>query len=112
MRLSLRAVLPERGIDVAFEVAPGETVALLGPNGAGKSTVVSLIAGLLHPRAGRAELGGTTLFDVGTGTWLPPHRRGTALLAQEALLFPHLSAEENVAFGRSEERRVGKECPV
>lgn len=99
MRLDLRAVLPERGIDVAFEVAPGETVALLGPNGAGKSTVVSLIAGLLHPQAGRAELGGTTLFDVEQGKRLPPHLRGTALLAQEALLFPHLSAEENVAFG-------------
>ncbi|MBD8043825.1 ABC transporter ATP-binding protein [Arthrobacter sp. Sa2BUA2] len=99
MRLDLRAVLPERGLDVTLEIAAGETVALLGPNGAGKSTVVSLIAGLLQPGAGRAELGGRVLFDVDEGVLLPPHRRGTALLAQEPLLFPHLSAEENVAFG-------------
>ncbi|UPO78143.1 ABC transporter ATP-binding protein [Arthrobacter sp. Helios] len=99
MRLDLRAVVAERGIDVTLEIAAGETVALLGPNGAGKSTVVSLIAGLLQPEAGRAELGGKLLFDVGAGVRVPPHRRGTALLAQEALLFPHLTAEENVAFG-------------
>ncbi|MBD7993994.1 ABC transporter ATP-binding protein [Arthrobacter sp. Sa2CUA1] len=99
MRLDLQAVLPERGIDVSLEIAAGETVALLGPNGAGKSTVVSLIAGLLQPAAGRAKLGSNVLFDVDRRVWLPPHRRGTALLAQEALLFPHLSAEENVAFG-------------
>ena len=101
MSLQLRAVLPERGIDVDIRLEDGETVALLGPNGAGKSTLVSLIAGLLHPRNGRAELDGRVLFEVsgGRGTWLPAHRRGTALLAQEPLLFPHLSALDNVAFG-------------
>lgn len=101
MGLRIEAVLPERGIDVRFDVGDGETVALLGPNGAGKSTVVSLLAGLVHADDGRAELNGTTLFHraKGKGMSLPAYRRGTSLLAQEALLFPHLSAEENVAFG-------------
>ena len=101
MGLRIEAELPERGIDVGFEVAGGETVALLGPNGAGKSSVVSLVAGLVHPHSGYAELDGTTLFRFkdGRGEFLPAYRRGTALLAQEALLFPHLSAEDNVAFG-------------
>jgi len=99
--LRIQAELPERGIDVAFEIGDGETVALLGPNGAGKSTVVSVLAGLVHARNGYAELDGTTLFRLsdGKGESLPAYRRGTALLAQEALLFPHLSAEDNVAFG-------------
>ncbi|MBF4995032.1 ABC transporter ATP-binding protein [Arthrobacter gandavensis] len=101
MALRMRAELPGRRIDVAFDIGDGETVALLGPNGAGKSTVVSLLAGLIDAERGRAELNGTTLFSLsnGRGVSLPAYRRGTSLLAQEALLFPHLSAEENVAFG-------------
>ena len=109
--LSCHAVLGQRGLDVAFEVAAGETVALLGSNGAGKSTVVQVLAGLVHPDSGYATLDGRVLFDVGDPagrdpaaagsrrTWLPPHARGTALLAQEPLLFPHLSVRDNVAFG-------------
>lgn len=101
MALRIQAELPERGINVAFDIGDGETVALLGPNGAGKSTVVSLLAGLVQPENGRAELNGTVLFSLSNrkGVSLPAYRRGTSLLAQEALLFPHLSAEENVAFG-------------
>jgi len=88
-----------RGIEVALQVAAGEVLALLGPNGAGKSTVLSLVAGLLAPETGRITLGPDTLVDTATGAWVAPHRRGVALLAQEALLFPHLSATDNVAFG-------------
>ena len=101
MVLRIQAELPERGVDVAFDIGDGETVAVLGPNGAGKSTVVSLLAGLVQAEDGRAELNGTTLFNLsnGKGLSLPAYRRGTSLLAQEALLFPHLNAEENVAFG-------------
>jgi molybdate transport system ATP-binding protein len=98
---TFEAAVAERGFDVALTVGPRETVAVMGPNGAGKSTLLSVIAGLLRPDSGRAELSGKTLFDLTPGrrTWTPPHHRGTALLAQEALLFPHLSALENVAFG-------------
>ncbi len=66
---------------------------MLGPNGAGKSTMLGLIAGLLRADSGRATLDGAELFG------LPTFRRGVSLLAQEALLFPHLSVLENVAFG-------------
>jgi molybdate transport system ATP-binding protein len=96
--LVVHAVLAQRGLDVRVEVAEGETVALLGSNGAGKSTVLQIIAGLLRPDRGRATLAGRVLFDT-DGTWLPPHTRGTALLAQEPLLFPHLTVRDNVAFG-------------
>jgi molybdate transport system ATP-binding protein len=88
----------DRGVALDLSVAPGEVLAVLGPNGAGKSTLLGLLAGLLRPSAGRVVLDGEVLADD-RGTFVPPHRRGVGLLAQEALLFPHLSVEANVAFG-------------
>lgn len=95
----MHVALGSRGLDAALDVRDGETVALLGPNGAGKSTLFSLAAGLLRADAGRAVLNGRVLFDAQTRAWVPPHARGVALLAQEPLLFPHLSVLDNVAFG-------------
>ena len=99
MTFSFSAAVAERGFEVALSVAPGETVAILGPNGAGKSTLLGVTAGLLRADSGRAVLDDTVLFDSVGGSFTPPHRRGVSLLAQEPLLFPHLSALENVAFG-------------
>jgi molybdate transport system ATP-binding protein len=125
---TLRARVAARSLDISLTVAEGETIAILGPNGAGKSTTLDLIAGLLRADDGEAGWTGpadsaashsetlltdtahtdtvhsetlhnnTVLFDSQRGVWLPPHRRGVALLAQEPLLFPHLSVLENVAF--------------
>ncbi|MGN6427910.1 MAG: sulfate/molybdate ABC transporter ATP-binding protein [Leifsonia sp.] len=104
MRLRMAAASAVRGVDVDLRLEAGETLALLGPNGAGKSSVLAMLAGLLRPDSGTATLGDDVLFDVpGAGAgratrWLPPHRRGIALLAQDALLFPHLSVRANVEF--------------
>ncbi|SMQ72637.1 molybdate transport system ATP-binding protein [Plantibacter sp. VKM Ac-1784] len=100
--LEFRATLRERDWELAVDLAAGETVAVLGPNGAGKSTLLAVLAGLLRPDTGRATLAGRELFAVGGSgrdQWLPPHRRGISLLAQEALLFPHRSVLDNVAYG-------------
>ncbi|WP_206518084.1 ATP-binding cassette domain-containing protein [Rhodococcus sp. X156] len=97
--LAVRAQVAARGVELELEVGAGEVVAVLGPNGAGKSTLLSVVAGLLHPDEGRVSLDGRVLLDTGTGTRVPPHRRGVALLAQDPLLFPHLSVADNVAFG-------------
>ncbi|WP_432398456.1 sulfate/molybdate ABC transporter ATP-binding protein [Pseudarthrobacter sp. L19] len=101
MTFTLDAVVADRGLDVSLNLGAAETVAILGPNGAGKSTLLSVIAGLIRPDSGTAALDGRALFHLGGGrtVWTQPHRRGTALLAQEALLFPHLTALDNVAFG-------------
>lgn len=101
MTFTVKATVHARSFDVELSVAAGETVAVMGPNGAGKSTLLDVIAGLLKPDSGRAVLAGRTVFrlDGGTRHWEPPHRRGTVLLAQEPLLFPHLSVLENAAFG-------------
>jgi len=100
--LTLAATLPAREFDVALDVAEGRTLALLGPNGAGKSTALGLVAGTLRPHHGEIVLDGRTLVRADGGrtrTWVPPHARRVALLAQEPLLFPHLSVRQNVAFG-------------
>ena len=91
--------LDQRGLDVALQVSPGEVLAVLGANGAGKSTLLSLIAGLVRPDAGRITLDGDVLVDTDRHVWTSPHRRGVVLLAQQALLFPHLTAAANVEFG-------------
>ena len=111
MTLTFAASLAERHFDLELQMQPGETVAVLGPNGAGKSTLLNILAGLLRPDAGRAELDGRVLFEVGPGKgrWTPPQVRGISMLAQDADLFPHLSALENVAFGpRSKGARKAK----
>lgn len=97
MSLSADIRVTDRDLEVAFEVAPGETLAVLGPNGAGKSTTLAVLAGLLRPDRGEVVLDGEVLN--GPGRWVAPHARRTALLAQEPLLFPHLSVLDNVAFG-------------
>ncbi|HEX8508416.1 MAG TPA: ATP-binding cassette domain-containing protein [Propionibacteriaceae bacterium] len=101
MTLSMRASVADRGLDVELDLGSRERVAILGPNGAGKSTTLSVLAGLLRPDRGRAELDGRVLFDLDgqRRSWLPPHARGIVLMAQDPLLFPHLSVLENVAFG-------------
>jgi len=86
-------------LELSFEVADGELLAVLGPNGAGKTTLLRALAGLLPLQRGRVVLDGTVYEDVETGLRLAPERRACGVVFQDYLLFPHLSALENVAFG-------------
>ncbi len=89
----------------AFEVRarlaarPGEVVAVLGPNGAGKSTVLRALAGLVPLTGGHVRVDGATWADGATGVLVPPEGRSLGMVFQDYLLFPHLTALENVAFG-------------
>jgi molybdate transport system ATP-binding protein len=78
--------------EVELEVPSASTLALLGPNGAGKSTVVEALAGTLAVSSGAIWLDGRPLQDSS------PHERPVGVVFQEPLLFPHLSAMDNVAF--------------
>ncbi|SFX54502.1 ABC transporter ATP-binding protein [Streptomyces atratus] len=80
-------------LDVALTVAPGEVVALLGPNGAGKTTALRALAGLTPLTGGHLRLDGATLERT------PPESRPVGVVFQDYLLFPHLTALDNVAFG-------------
>ncbi len=86
-------------LDVELEAAPGEIVAVLGPNGAGKTTLLRALAGLVSLDRGRVVLDEVVLNDVAQEIHLPPERRPIGVVFQDYLLFPHLSALENVAFG-------------
>jgi ABC-type sulfate/molybdate transport systems ATPase subunit len=83
---------------VSFELAPGEILAVLGPNGSGKSTLLRLLAGLAPPHDGRVAWGEVALSTKGR-VLVAPGERGVGLLMQQAVLFPHLRVDENVALG-------------
>lgn len=86
-------------LDARIEVPPGVVVGVLGPNGAGKSTVLAALAGLVPLDAGRIVLAGSVLDAPDDGVLVPPQRRRVGVVFQDLLLFRHLSALDNVAFG-------------
>jgi molybdate transport system ATP-binding protein len=98
LSVDVMAARGEFEVRATFEAAAGETVALLGPNGSGKSTLVSSIAGLLPPVEGTIALDGVVLDDAAGGAYVPPEQRPIGVVFQDLLLFPHLSAADNVAF--------------
>jgi len=85
-------------LDLPLEVAEGEVVALLGPNGAGKSTALRALAGLLALTDGHIRLG-DHVWDAPPSVFVPAERRRAGVVFQDYLLFAHLSALDNVAFG-------------
>jgi molybdate transport system ATP-binding protein len=90
-------------LDVELDVHPGEVVAILGPNGAGKSTVLRALAGLVPIDRGRITIaapgGDLVVDDPAAEVFVPPEDRPVGVVFQDYLLFAHLSALENVAFG-------------
>jgi molybdate transport system ATP-binding protein len=85
-------------LQIAEEFSPGFTV-LFGPSGAGKSTLLDCIAGLVQPDDGRIHLNEEIFFDADKRISLPPRKRGIGYVFQSLALFPHLTVEENVAYG-------------
>ncbi|WP_308011954.1 ABC transporter ATP-binding protein [Actinacidiphila acidipaludis] len=86
-------------LDIGLRVAPGEVLALLGPNGAGKTTALRALAGLTPLTGGGLRLDGVPLEEPGRRWRVAPEHRPVGVIFQDYLLFPHLSALDNVAFG-------------
>jgi spermidine/putrescine transport system ATP-binding protein len=83
---------------LSLDVGEGEFFTLLGPSGCGKTTTLRVVAGFEEPT------GGTVLIDGSDVVDLPPHKRPTNTVFQSYALFPHLTVEENIAFGLKRKR--------
>jgi molybdate transport system ATP-binding protein len=99
--LDAHVVVERRGwrLDAKLHVPGGSVLALLGPNGAGKSTALGVIAGLLPSSAGHVRVGEQTWEDHASGVRLATELRSIGVVFQDYLLFPTMSALDNVAFG-------------
>jgi len=84
-----------RGLDLRVE--PGELVALLGPSGCGKTTTLRLVAGFLTPESGEIWVGDRCLSSP--AAVVPPERRRMAMIFQSYALWPHMTVDQNVAYG-------------
>jgi 2-aminoethylphosphonate transport system ATP-binding protein len=78
---------------LTLDVNPGEIVALIGPSGSGKTTALRAVAGFVRPARGRIMIGARDVTNIA------PHARNIGMVVQNYALFPHMRAEENVAFG-------------
>ena len=79
--------------DISLEVAAGEFLTILGESGSGKTTLLRIIAGFEHPTSGEVWMDSKRI-DL-----LPPYKRRVNTVFQSYALFPHLTVEENVAYG-------------
>jgi len=91
LRMQFGAETVLDGVDL--RLADGETLAVLGASGSGKTTLLKVLAGLYEGYTGSIQVDGEAIDH------LPPQQRGVVYLYQEALLFPHLTVRQNVAFG-------------
>ncbi len=78
---------------VNLDMPSGEFFSLLGPSGCGKTTTLRMIAGFERPSEGQILLDGVDMAQI------PPHKRNVNTVFQNYALFPHLTVEDNVAFG-------------
>mgnify|MGYP001502791991 CR=1 FL=1 len=113
LAVALRRRLSEAfTLDVTFDVhwaAEQRIAGVFGPSGCGKTTTLALLAGLARPDAGRIALGERVLHDAASRVDVPPHARAVGLVAQDALLFPHLDVRANVEYGAR--RRAARAAP-
>jgi len=96
---------PQFALDANFIVSK-KSFAILGASGAGKSMTLRCIAGLDEPAEGKIILNGRILFDAGKKIHVPAQKRKIGYVFQAHALFPHLTVEQNIAFGLREISRA------
>jgi len=98
VRRRLASKAGEFELDADFAAPQGITI-LFGPSGAGKTTLLDAIAGLSVPDEGRIAVGERVLFDSQKKITIPATQRKIGYVFQDLALFPHISAESNIAYG-------------
>jgi putrescine transport system ATP-binding protein len=83
--------------DVSLKIYQGEIFCLLGGSGCGKTTLLRMLAGFEQPTDGRIFIDGQDMAGV------PPYKRPVNMMFQSYALFPHMTVEQNVAFGLKQE---------
>ncbi len=86
-------------LDVRLK-APAGLTALFGRSGAGKTTIINAVSGLLTPQSGQITLNNHTLLNTSQQIAIPPHKRRIGYIFQDARLFPHLTINQNLLYGR------------
>ncbi len=84
--------------DVSLTIEKGEIFSLLGGSGSGKSTLLRILAGFEKPSSGRIYLDGEDITDMA------PYDRPINMMFQSYALFPHMTVEQNIAFGLKQDR--------
>ena len=89
----------------SFPADHNHVTVLFGPSGAGKTTILRSLAGLERPNTGRISFGEEVWFDAQAGIMIPPQKRSFGYVFQDYALFPHLTVNQNIAYGLKEEAR-------
>ena len=90
---------------INLEIENGTLVSILGPSGCGKTTTLRMIAGFEHPEDG------DVLFDGQTVSTVPVNKRNIGMVFQSYALFPHMTVEQNVAYGLEQNGTPKSEIP-
>lgn len=99
-------------LQVDIKLSEGSSLALVGPSGCGKSMTLRMIAGLEQPDEGFIKVGDTVFYDSSERTLVPAHKRHIGFLFQNYALFPHLTVEQNIAFGLNHRPKLERQGKV
>lgn len=105
LKANFRKKLPTFDLEASITLSNG-ILALVGPSGAGKSTILQCISGLQTPSWGEINIHDKTVFSSKQGTNVPIRERRIGYVFQEYALFPHMTIEKNVMYGKRKKESI------
>lgn len=101
MSIELDVALSQGEFHLSLRLASkARTLGLTGRSGSGKTTLLNVIAGILRPARGHVRIDGRVFADTNRGVMVPAHKRNIGYVFQEGRLFPHLTVQQNLNYGR------------